>query len=209
MTETRFIRILQKDIITKPEKWTESKPGKFIQLSDKAKNVYCVLSVIAYSTAGNAKGESLSNGHKLGKDWFWTSHKIVRQLTGSGQKTVQRGISELKEAGFIEYHPSRSQGKKCYFKIKGIKYNTGEAYTESKPKAKPLRADNKGFQTGRASKYGFSPVHKKKGGEDCELSYMYYMGHADKLTPEERKYAKTLKYYDEYYRKDETEEPSI
>jgi hypothetical protein len=121
--DTRFIRVLQKDIVTKPEQWKDSKPGKFIKLSNRAKNVYCVLSVIAYSSAGNAKGTPLKNNHKLGEHWFWTSHRLLQQLTESSQKTVQRGIKELVESGLIEYHASKAQGQKCFFKIKRIKYN--------------------------------------------------------------------------------------
>jgi len=122
--DTRFIRVLQKDIVTNPEQWKDGKPGKFIKLSNRAKNVYCVLSVIAFSSAGNGKGTRLSNGNTLGKDWFWTSHNMLQKLTGSGQKTVQRGIKELTENGLIEYHPSKAQGQKCYFKIKRVTYNT-------------------------------------------------------------------------------------
>jgi len=135
--DTRFIRVLQKDIVTKPEEWKNGNPGKFIKLPDRAKNVYCVLSVIAYSSAGNAKGTRLNNGHRLGKDWFWTSHRLLQQLTGSSQKTVQRGIKELKEGGFVDYHASKAQGQKCFFKIKRVKYNTSPgAFKSSKSSSK-------------------------------------------------------------------------
>jgi hypothetical protein len=120
----RFIRVLQKDIVTDPEKWKDAGPGKFMKLPDRAKRVYCVLSVIAFSAAGNAEGKFARNVGKLGKGWFWTSHAILQQLTGNCQKTVQRAIKELKEAGFIGYHPAKKNGHKCFFKIKRIQYNT-------------------------------------------------------------------------------------
>jgi len=99
----RFIRIRQKDILTKPEEWKNAKPGKFIELSNRSKNVYCVLSVIAYSSAGNAKGQVLRNGNTLGDEWFWVSHHILQRLTGNSQKTVQRAISELVKSNLIDY----------------------------------------------------------------------------------------------------------
>jgi hypothetical protein len=133
----RFIRVLQKDIVTNPEQWKDAGPGKFIKLPDRAKKVYCVLSVIAFSTAGNAEGKFARNVGKLGKDWFWTSHAILQQLTGSCQKTVQRAIKELEKAGFIGYHPARKNGHQCFFKIKRISYNSQESYpdTFSRPKS--------------------------------------------------------------------------
>jgi hypothetical protein len=76
---SRFIQVLQKDIVTKPEQWKNAGPGKFIKLSNKAKNVYSVLSVIAFSAAGNAEGKFASKVGRLGKGWFWTSHKKHRQ----------------------------------------------------------------------------------------------------------------------------------
>lgn len=128
--DTRFIRVLQKDIVSKPEEWKNAKPGKFIKLPNRAKFVYCVLSVIAFSSAGNARGQWVKKGHRLSKDWFWTSHRLLQQLTGLTQKTVQRGISELKEAGFIGYHPSKAQGQKCFFRITRVKYK--ESFDELK-----------------------------------------------------------------------------
>jgi hypothetical protein len=120
---SRFIQVLQKDIVTNPEEWKHAGPGKYILLSDKAKRVYAVLSVIAYSQAGKAKGTIVNGGIKLGVGWFWTSHALLQQLTGSCQKTVQRGIKELHEEGFIGYHPAKKNGHQCFFKIKRIKYN--------------------------------------------------------------------------------------
>jgi hypothetical protein len=120
---SRFIRVLQKDIVTKPEQWKDAGPGRFIKLSNKAKNVYSVLSVIAFSTAGNAKGKIAKNVGKLREGWFWTSHSILQQLTGSCQKTVQRAIKELEVAGFIGYHPAKKNGHQCFFKITRIGYN--------------------------------------------------------------------------------------
>ena len=121
--DRRFIRILQKDIVTKPEEWRNAGPSKFIKLPDRAKNVYCVLSVIAFSSAGNAKDKWVAKGKKLGKDWFWTYHGLLQQLTGLGQKTVQRGIKELVDAGFIDYHASKAKGHKCCFRLTRVKYN--------------------------------------------------------------------------------------
>jgi hypothetical protein len=120
---TRFIRVLQKDIVTTPEEWKNGRPGKFIKLPDRAKKVYCVLSVVAFSSAGNAEGKWVKKGRRLDKDWFWTSHALLQQLTGLCQKTVQRGIRELKEAGLIDYFASKAQGQKCFFRITRLKYN--------------------------------------------------------------------------------------
>jgi hypothetical protein len=114
---------MQDDIVTKPENWVDALPNKFIKLSNRAKNAYCVLSVIAFSVAGNAKDKVVNGGEKLGKGWFWTSHAIIQQLTGANQKTVQRAIKELQDAGFIGYHPAKKQGHQCFFKIKRVKYN--------------------------------------------------------------------------------------
>jgi hypothetical protein len=122
---SRFIRILQRDIVTNPEKWKDSGPGKYIKLSNKAKNVYSVLSIIAFSSAGNAEGRFVKPGGKLGKGWFWASHSILQQLTGSNQKTVQRAIIELRDEGFIEYEAARKAGQQCFFRIKRVEYNVG------------------------------------------------------------------------------------
>lgn len=119
----RFVRILQKDIVTDPKQWKDAGPGKFIKLSNKAKNTYSVLSVIAFSNAGNAEGKFVKKCVKLGKGWFWTSHTILQQLTGHCQKTVQRAIKELEVEGFIGYYPSKRPGQQCFFKIKRIEYN--------------------------------------------------------------------------------------
>ena len=125
---SRFIRVLQKDIVTNPEQWKDAGPGKFLKLPDRAKRVYCVLSVIAFSTAGNAEGKFATNVGRLGKGWFWTSHALLQQLTGSCQKTVQRAIKELEEAGFIGYHPAKKNGHQCFFKIMKIGYNGNQDF---------------------------------------------------------------------------------
>jgi len=135
---SRFIQILQKDIVTNPEEWKHAGPGKFIQLSNKAKNVYSVLSVIAFSAAGNAEGRVVKGFGKLGKGWFWTSHAILQQLTGSCQKTVQRAIKELEDAGFIGYHPARKNGHQCFFKIKRINYKDQEDFRVASPRQKSV-----------------------------------------------------------------------
>jgi hypothetical protein len=139
---SRFIQILQKDIVTNPEEWKHAGPGKFIQLSNKAKNVYSVLSVIAFSAAGNAEGRVVKNFGKLGKGWFWTSHAILQQLTGSCQKTVQRAIKELEDAGFIGYHPAKKNGHQCFFKIKRIYYNGQEDFRVTSPRQKSVEDDD-------------------------------------------------------------------
>jgi len=162
--DTRFIRILQRDIVTKPEQWANGKPGKFIKLSNRAKNVYCVLSVIAYSSAGNARETTLKNNHTFGKNWFWTSHRLLQQLTGSSQKTVQRGIKELCESGLIEYHASKAQGQKSYFKIKRVKYKDSKG-SESKTTAP------------KSTKQKFSKE------EDEYILEMDRQGRVNKLTP--------------------------
>jgi hypothetical protein len=138
----RFIKVLQKDIVTKPEQWKDAGPGRFIKLSNKAKNVYSVLSVIAFSAVGNAKGKFARNGGKLGNAWFWASHAMLQQLTGSCQKTVQRAIKELNEAGFIGYHPAKKNGHQCFFKIKRIKYNFQQEDTP-RSRVKPKRVKEK------------------------------------------------------------------
>jgi len=118
MALERFIKILQKDIVTDPTNWKDSEPGAYIKLPNRAKNVYAVLSTIAFGAAGTTGKDFLGEG------WFWASHKKICDLTGHGQKTVQRAIKELDDGGFIEYDPAKSKGQKCYFKIKDIAYNS-------------------------------------------------------------------------------------
>jgi len=81
-------------------------------------------------------------GHKLRSSWFWTSHALLQQLTGSCQKTVQRGIKELQEEGFIGYHPAKKQGQQCFFKINRIKYNTNQKFVpDVRLKSKPVEKE--------------------------------------------------------------------
>lgn len=141
----RFIQIRQKDIVTKPEEWKSAQPGTFIKLPNRAKNVYCVLSVISFSSAGNAKGEVLRNGYKLGDGWFWVSHSIIQKLTGSSQKIVQRGITDLVKANMIQYNASKAYGDKSYFKLSKVSYNsTGENRDEYVKAADTRQKDKKG-----------------------------------------------------------------
>ncbi len=95
-----------------------------------------MLSVIAFSAAGNATGKFARNGGKLGNAWYWASHAMLQQLTGSCQKTVQRAIKELNEAGFIGYHPAKKNGHQCFFKIKRIKYNFQQEDTPRSPRSR-------------------------------------------------------------------------
>jgi hypothetical protein len=115
----RFIKIMQSDIVTNPERWTDSEPGRFLELSNSAKNVYCVLSVISFSTAGSAK---LGNGKSLGEGWFWTTNSLLQRLTGLSETQVQKGQRELIEDGFIEDHVDEGSEDKRYLKLTDVGY---------------------------------------------------------------------------------------
>ena len=170
---SRFIQVLQKDIVSNPEEWKHAEPGKFIKLSDRAKNVYVVLSVIAYSQAGNATGMFANGGVRLGSGWFWTSHALLQQLTGNCQKTVQRALKELHEEGFIGYHAARKNGHKSFFKIRRISYNNQEDPRVTPPRKRSVKNDDQSFPKKLNTEHEKTKSKGKMQKKEVELEIPY------------------------------------
>jgi hypothetical protein len=173
----RFIKIKQKDIVTNPEHWIKSEPGRFLELSNSAKNVYCVLSIISFSMAGSAK---LDNGDILGEGWFWTTNNVLQKLTGLSETQVQKGQRELMEDGFIENDVDEASDDKRY-----IKLTDGESKTQVIKERPSVKGDS--FKQISDEDQRIIDIVRDRYGEDAYIVLMNTCQNLQQwLTPEEK-----------------------